>query len=360
MPVVKVSLKLQTMTQAAFPTIAAFTFLICGHNAYASGGGSKDESVVSLPDGVYLIERVSYAPMKMFSSEQEAKAYAEAIKKNPELRFSGLTEDAFFQLYLEGSDFIIHQMELTNQNEYTPKKNFFVSLNKEKNWAFEESGNTVTIVTNSVRDRPEDGGPIRGLLKTGESFYEELGTLGLNVIGSPQITKQTEVDLISGTTMQGAAYTGEMRRDSEGRPTNIVCRVDDPSRPSGLGFEIWYEGTPKHVSRVLVSVRLSNGTWHPTLDYIVKEASALPTSLRMDSFWSRFANEKTLTVIYNPQSGKVFFVDQKARLKEILDPGNSFVAASRRRRWLIASLVVITTVAFASIVAMKSKKPKVP
>jgi hypothetical protein len=70
-----------------------------------------------LPDGAYLIERVNYKPFPLFSSQSEAEVWHKKYKKDPSIL---KPEHEFFQLYLLGSDYILHQLVQGKSGEYKP------------------------------------------------------------------------------------------------------------------------------------------------------------------------------------------------------------------------------------------------
>jgi hypothetical protein len=225
--------------------LLVYSLLTCCCLANANAENSKTLEFPSLPDGVYLIERTLFSLPKMFASKEAAEAYHKELEKHPELDASEPPQVLLFQLYVQQDGFVIHQVVRTNQTEYVAKGNFFVSVNAEENWAFEERGNTVTLITNSPNYSLTDAGPIAGLLETGEAFYSNLISLGMDIIGSPTVTSTGEVDVITGLVKQGPPYHGEVRYDSEGRATNILCMTENPSNPYDMVLSISYLGNTR-------------------------------------------------------------------------------------------------------------------
>jgi hypothetical protein len=254
----------------------------------------------------------------------------------------------------------------TDRNEYVPKGNFFVSVNGKQNWTFEERGNTVTLITNSPNYSLSASGPVAGLLEAGQSFYDELRTLGMGVIVSSTVISTGDVDLISGEVKQGLPFNGQVRYDSQGRPTNIVCGVANPSEPYDLGFEISYQGGEGYATHVLHTRRNAGKDWRRVTEYMVLDISSVPTSLPMDTFWTTYTNENTRVVLYDPETKTTSFLDRNSPplantmgsepLTNAMGSGRGNRNVESRRKWAIVSLFVAVTVMFGSAILIKSRK----
>lgn|ERR1043166_8669170 len=282
--------------------------LTCCFAAKADAENSKTLQFPSLPDGVYLIERTIFSPPKIFYSKEEAEAYIEQLKKHPELDASQSPEVSFYQFYVQQDGFVIHQVVRTNETEYVGKGNFFVSVNGKENWAFEERGHTITLITNSPNYGLADAGPIAGLLKTGQAFYDNLSALGTDIIGSPAVISKGQLDFITGHTKQGHPYHGEVRYDSDGRATNVLCIVENSSNPYDLSLDISYSGNATHPVHVLQTRRKTGQSWRRAAEYKILNVSSVPALFRMETFWTGFMDVETRVVVYDPATKSRSFI----------------------------------------------------
>ncbi len=297
----------------------------------------------------------------MFTSQGEADAYLKKFKEHPELWDSMSPEVVFLDLYVQQDGFVVHELKQTNQTEFVPKGNFFVSVNGKQNWAYEELGNTVTLIANATDYSPAVAGPVAGLLKTGQAFCNEFRVLGMNVIGSPTVTSKGEADLIAGRLIQGLAYKGEVLYDGEGRATNILCTVETPSNPHDLNFDVSYSGDEKYPAHVLQTIRRGGQGWRPYIEYKIINASSLSPLLRMETFWTGFTNDKTRVAVYDPATKAISFLNRKSpplastRLASTMSSRkeNSGV---RSRRTLLLSVFAGVSIGIALTVLIKLKK----
>ena len=252
-------------------------------------GESPEELTKGLNDGIYLIERVNFTPPLRFKTRQEARAWLEKARRSP-----GMVKpaDEVYNLYLHGNDFIVRQLQTSNGLDYSPKGNFFVSVSTNGSWAYEEFANRVTVLQNSTR-RSTDGGPVRGLLTTGESFASELRNLGLARIDWASIRVGQSRKSNAGEP------TNKARFDPSGEITNIFCGAEEHGTPYDKNFDIVYD-QKMQVSSVLISNRRKGDeTWAKAVEYRVIHASPLETAFDMSTFWKRYANSNTLVVFYD-------------------------------------------------------------
>ena len=275
-------------------TAFVFVVILCfGWQCYAESE-SFEALATGLPDGVYVIERVNFMPPRRFDNEEEAKAWVEAVKKNLEIV---KPEYEYFQLYLSGNDFIIHQLRQRNGGGYESNSNFLVSVSSQASWAFEETANRVTIITNLVE--LENAGPVTGLLETGASFCKELRNLGLSAIDLSSV-KQIENNRLNGKTKQGSSFDGTVQSNAQGQITNILCKVSNAAMSYDLNFDILHNELTKQPTQVTISERQTGETiWHPMLQYAIKDYSSPAKEFLTDTFWEQFTNSATLLVFYD-------------------------------------------------------------
>jgi hypothetical protein len=342
--------KSELVKKNLFKIAFVFFFILCfGWQCYAEPE-SFEALATGLPDGVYMIERVNFMPPAFFASEKEAKAWIEAVKKNPEIV---KPDHEFFQLYLSGNDFIIHQLTRTDRGGYESNSNFLVSVSSKASWAFEEAANRVTIITNSVG--LENEGPVAGLLKTGASFCNELRNPGLSVIDLSSV-KQMGSNQFIGRVKQGGSFEGKIQSNAQGKITNIVCKVSNAAKLYDLNFDFYYDELIKQLSQVSVSERQAGETaWCPMVQYAIKHDLPLTNVLAMDVFWRQFTNSNTLLVLYDSKN-RTTLIHRANGANLPLAKGDSggLGAGFNHARWLVLSLIGISTV-FGVFIIMKSQ-----
>lgn len=224
-------MKIETKVNKHTFTIAFALYSLCQFNARSA---ELEKLTIGLPDGVYLIERVIYAPPRYFDREKDAKAFLQETKTNP----GAITpQTEYFKSYVSKQGFVLHQLKQIRDGEYQPNGNLLASVSQRAYWAFEETANRVTVITNVIG--LQGGGPIAGLLQTAELLQEELSDLGLNKIDWSSVKYNKDMRL-TGHIKRGATFDGVTMRDTQGKITNILCDVGG-AEPYALAFDISYE-----------------------------------------------------------------------------------------------------------------------
>ena len=290
---------------------------------------------VGLTNGVYTIERENSMPPKHFTTETEAKAWMAEATKNPEI-IKPLRE--YFQLFLASkADFAVRQLaQKENPEEYQSNSNFFSSVSTMTAWAFEETGNRVTIVTNLIK--PEDAGPIAGLLQTAAAFHEELSTLGLSVIDWSSV-KQVGRDQITGFENRGRHFDAAIYRDSKERITNIICNVNG-TPPYKLTFAIAYNINDQ-ILRTAITRSLGGPLGQSVLQYTVKNSLDLPQGFKTPDFWQGFTNSETVVITYDCALKKTTIRRTDGPIQEIKHGANA--SNGRLTSFFVVSLIILSS-----------------
>jgi hypothetical protein len=295
---------------------------------------------LSLAAGDYLIKRTLPFQPRAFETEAEALAWIEAIQSRT-LQEEGWSE--YFRLLIQGENFVVHQMRTTNGTQFSPNMNLMVAV-ADVSWAFEESANRVTIISNRF-DTHHDALPVAGLMEAGVSFASELRTFGLR-----ELALTTAVDLdpgrIAGSTRQGKAYTARISRGPRGRVQRILGTFQG-SDAADQRFDLsWSEGGLMAVVHSRPDPVTS--AWVESARYEVIRARPLPSGFRFSSYWARFANAATAVFVYDPEQ-KLLAQSYGGELVPVrsLDDQGPVVEMSRVRRAALLGVLAAVTASWA-------------
>jgi len=186
----------------------------------------------------------------------------------------------------------------------TSAKRCIIGIGVHGAWAMEESGNRVTLITESVTSENalDVGGPVRGLLKFAVDTASAFETMGLNTVHWAR----------SAEGWVPSSRTGEPLRlvETHGDTSTVLLNcVPTVNGRGGTSFQIHID-TSGYMNEVTISNLDAKLTATPNFNLSIIKFNPTVGTSPVEDAWRSFANPITLILTYRRDLNQVTFIDK--------------------------------------------------